>query len=105
MNLKEYFEDEIFTEYYEIVRSFTIIMNECNYKIEILASYDREGEIQHFDARCWIETVIRVNNRTNSSTEDITVWSKVIDFPWVHRDSEESAIANALGFLSDRHRT
>lgn len=104
MNLYNYFEDGIFTEFYEIVKTFAIVMNETDYKIEILASYNRDGGIQHFAARCWIETEIRVNNRTTSVTEGITVWGRVVDFPWVNRETEESAIACAIGFLSERHR-
>jgi len=105
MNIKTYFEENIFTEFYEIVKIYNIVMNQTNFKIEILSSINKYGEIDHFTAKCWREIEVKVDNSLEKLSNDkVMIWKKVVSFPWINRDTESSATAQALSFLSEKYQ-
>ncbi len=72
------------SEAYEVVKTAVVVMNERTYRIEVLKSYWNPND--PFNTRAWIK-------RDGTWVE--------YDLPWTSRPDADSALAQALGFLSE----
>lgn len=89
---------KIYNEAYEIGRTIDVVLDDDFYRIEVLKSLYAP---LHFDVNVYREDEIFPSG--DERVEPVRVWNR-LHFSWIHRDSEEEALSQALDFLSERKK-
>ena len=94
----------VFTELDEVVHTLEVVMDDEQYRIEVLRAHD---ERQMFSARCWVLKDLTLQptypeaGQRKPKPESMQVFVKHYTFPWVNNERyANSALSRALQFLA-----
>lgn len=94
-----------FPEAYETVKTLIVVNETATFKIEVLQNLRSMG-VNEFSTRAYVEASIEIppTSPGNNQRKKLTLWSQLVDFAWVKQGSPETALSQALGFLSDQSK-
>ncbi len=87
--------DSPFSDRHDVVKTVCLWRNGTSYRIEIIERIANLGERVTYTALLWMEQEQGVGHRV--LVRDIT-------FPWVHHESADAALGEAIGYLEARLR-
>ena len=97
------------SEFYTVEKSIEVVVRRGGESKTVRIDALRNGETGAFSTRAYIEehvtlqpTYPQTGNKFDKKSEDFRVCVAWTDFPWTDRDSANSAIGQALGFLRER---
>jgi hypothetical protein len=94
---------DIFTELDEVVHTVEVVMDDEQYRIEVLRAHD---ERQMFSARCWVLKDLTLQptypeaGQRKPNPGSMRVFVKHDAFPWVNQRYANGALNQALQFLA-----
>ena len=97
------------SEVYEVVKTIELVTDFGSIRIEAVKRYSN-GESYYAthsynQIRSRLKDVQETDNGKDIGTEDIYyVWVLDTSAPWTSRDTADGALAQAIGFLSERSR-
>ena len=96
---------DTFSEMYEVVRTIEVVMDDEKYRVEIVKGVEDGGV--YYDARYLVNRELILQPKTYadeagrlSKPEEMRVWVEH-RYVWVHLPDPDSALAEALTFLSE----
>ncbi len=84
-----------FTEWYEVVQTVSVRLEERLFRIEVIRRFDRRLQ-SAYDALLWTTAA------ANEALEPYEYLVRDTSFPWVAQDTPEGALQAALAHLQDR---
>ena len=96
------------SEFYTIERSIEVVVTIQEESKRIRIDLLRNEQTGIYSTKAYIErhftmqpTYPQTNGSFGSQPEDVRVWADY-DLPWIHQDSADVALRQALGFLGER---
>ncbi len=101
--LEDYKKYPGLTEVYEVVRTAEVVHNRQIYRIEVLKCYSNPPVFYQTECWKWENVILQQSDMTGDKfdREPERMWVlRKRDLPWVHQYDPETALHQALNFLT-----
>lgn len=97
------------SEFYSVEKSIQVVVSRGGTQMTVKIDALRDEENGKYSIAAYYQEHVTMQptypqsyGKFDQKPDDFIAWVNWIDFPWVHADSAEGALRQALGFLRDR---